>query len=286
VGANVTTGSTQYEPLLLRMDETGWNAEPLPWDDSTSTILRGIASTREGQPWIAGTRPASGKEESHGILAQQADGAWTSYDILLPDGSASELRSVAVTDLGIIAVGSVGNRPLAVASCDGPSERAQAATGSNRLAMSLKDRPVPPVDFRVRDVAEQVGLAEVGKTWGGLIADFNADGFGDLFYSRHQHDRPRLALGALDGFTDAPVEGFDIIDRHGCAAADVDHDDAMDIFCTTGRVRGSATGRHQLMLRVAELDASAAKDGLGRLRSDLRGADQQGDRDRGWRCQR
>ena len=122
--------------------------------------------------------------------------------------------------------------------------------------------PVAPQGFHVRDVAAEVGLAETTKTWSGVVADLDGDRWDDLFYSRHYVRKPRLLLGGASGLTGGATDAFVVGDRHGCAAADVDGDDATDLYCAFGRARGTSTGRNELVLRAGSA-GEAARAALG-----------------------
>ena len=108
-----------------------------------------------------------------------------------------------------------------------------------------------PKGFVVRDKAAASGLASTTRTFDGFAADFDGNGWKDVFYSRHGSVLPRLAMGSARGFSNAETGAFSTVDRHGCDYGDLDHDGAKDVFCAVGRARGKAIGRHELSLAVA-----------------------------------
>ena len=73
------------------------------------------------------------------------------------------------------------------------------------------------------------------------VADFNGDGWPDLFVSHHWHPA-NLWINNKDGtFSAADVSFFSsILDRHDCQAADFNQDGRKDIFCSVGADRGTA----------------------------------------------
>jgi hypothetical protein len=98
-----------------------------------------------------------------------------------------------------------------------------------------------------RNVAAQVGLGDTTATYGAIAADFDGDGVEDLFIGRH--GRPaRLALNRGGHFVDNPAMAFPPIDRHGCAASDIDGSGLLDLYCAIGGKRGSGLKTDELWL--------------------------------------
>jgi hypothetical protein len=123
--------------------------------------------------------------------------------------------------------------------------------------------PVPPSGFTVQDVAAATGLAQWTLTFDGLAADFDGNGYRDVFYSRHGNQMPRLAMNGGGTFSDAPTDAFSPVDRHGCDSADVDNDGNRDILCAVGASRGKAVKRHELSLAPDKPGRRLARDTLG-----------------------
>ena len=84
------------------------------------------------------------------------------------------------------------------------------------------------------NVAEDVGLSDVSRTYSVTVADFNNDGVKDFFYVRHNPQLstdippPSLYMGSRSGdFLDwnmalqALAVSWGGRDRHGCDVADV-----------------------------------------------------------------
>jgi hypothetical protein len=136
------------------------------------------------------------------------------------------------------------------------------AIAARRKPVRLR-APVPPSGFVVQDVAATTGLAHWTLTFDGFAADFDGNGYRDVFYSRHGNQMPRLAMNGGGTFSDAPTDAFSPVDRHGCDSADVDNDGNRDILCAVGAARGKAVKRH-------ELSFAPDKPG-GRLARDTRG---------------
>jgi FG-GAP-like repeat len=124
--------------------------------------------------------------------------------------------------------------------------------------------------LRLRDVTGAAGLPRTSTTWGAVIADFDADGADDIFLSRHGA-AARLFLDRGPRFVNAGVS-FGFVDRHGCAADDVDGSGLPDLYCSIGGRRGTGVKANELWLDPAgpgpALDplAGRASEPLGRGR--------------------
>ena len=153
-----------------------------------------------------------------------------------------------------------------------PGAVAGLGTAGTEAASVRIAAPVPPSGFVIRDMATASGLAQTTKTYDGLVADFDGNGYWDVFYSRHGGIKPRLAMNGASGFSDAPTSAFGAVDRHGCDRADVDNDGQKDIFCAVGAARGKFVERHELSLaphsaaRELKRGALGVSDPLGRGR--------------------
>jgi hypothetical protein len=100
-------------------------------------------------------------------------------------------------------------------------------------------------------------------TFDGFAADFDGNGYRDVFYSRHGNQMPRLAMNNGGTFSDAPTDAFSPVDRHGCDSADVDNDGNRDILCAVGASRGKSVKRHELSLGPDKPGRTLARDTLG-----------------------
>jgi hypothetical protein len=303
-GYLIRKGDSRYEAVLQRWNGKRWQDEPLPWAQDRSIVPRAIDVAADGDIWIASTEMPSADREARGFLAHRSGGEWTLIEPDASPELHSDLRSVAATADGAIAGGILGRDRLVITTCepaspadqpaadeaddateatddaeaaDGPAPT-EEATADETMAFAARRsstspggrvadiaKPVKPEGFRIRDVTGSVGLGEVVETWRGVVADFDGDGWDDLFYSRHLDDAPRILLGGEDGFFDAPASPMTLGDTHGCTTDDVDDDGALDLYCVWGRVRGSALWRNELGLRVGHEDARLATDGNGAL---------------------
>jgi hypothetical protein len=129
---------------------------------------------------------------------------------------------------------------------DGGRSRSRARPPRLRPARPLEPATVDP-GVLARDVAAEAGLAESTLTYGGVVADFDADGDPDLYIGRHS--RPgRLVLNEGGAFRDHAPFLQPREDRHGCAAADVDASGLPDLLCVVGALRGSGLKANELWL--------------------------------------
>ena len=112
-----------------------------------------------------------------------------------------------------------------------------------------------------RDVIEQTRTTKVEPrdSWGALWADYDGNGFPDLFIGRHEgipdlfaNERGRYARLRIDfvhppGYD--PVEQKSWVDRHSCAWGEANGDGRPDLYCDVGANRGTGVGPNQLLLQ-------------------------------------
>ncbi|MFN2169010.1 MAG: FG-GAP repeat domain-containing protein, partial [Anaerolineae bacterium] len=138
--------------------------------------------------------------------------------------------------------------------------------------IALASSPIRHPAFYVKDMAKASGLSQWTKTYDGFAADFDGNGYKDVFYSRHGTIMPRLAMNDRGKFTNTNTSAFSSVDRHGCATGDIDGDGNKDILCAVGASRGKAMKRHELTIkphksgRQLVMGAFGISDPLGRGR--------------------
>jgi len=310
-GYLVPKGGDRHIAILLRWNGRRWSRQALPWAEETAALPRSLAVAGNGDLWLAGTQPANDQREARGFIAHRAGASWDVDVLGVPSTVRSEIMAVAATRGGAVAAANVGASLLVLRSCQ--EGAAPAARASRRSRIKVSDmkarrrtrleedhpgafdgtaaaavaapigiaakaakslpRPVPPSGFSVQDVAGATGLAQFTLTYEGFAADFDGNGYRDVFYSRHGNRAPRLAMNGPGGFSDAPVDAFSPLDRHGCDSADVDADGNLDILCAVGAARGKAVQRHELSLapdkagRALVTGARGISDPLGRGRA-------------------
>lgn len=143
------------------------------------------------------------------------------------------------------------------------TDRAWSIAGDARETIALAARPINHPAFKIRDMAPAAGLRQVTRTYHGFAADFDGNGYPDVFYSRHGGIKPRLAMNDGKTFSNAPTSAFGAIDRHGCDQGDLDGDGRKDILCAVGGSRGKAIKRHELSLRPHRSGGELARGVLG-----------------------
>jgi hypothetical protein len=126
-----------------------------------------------------------------------------------------------------------------------------AAVGA--FALDLGDTtPKEPVP-RFEDVTEDVGLPVAPTMSHGVVfADFDGNGYPDLFVNRHVR-RPYL-FGNREGerFALHPEDFYPRrVDRHNCAWGDANGNGRLDLLCTTGALRGEGRDPNQLYVQEA-----------------------------------
>jgi hypothetical protein len=286
VGYLAAKGSDRHIVILEHWDGTRWSRQPLPWAQDVAAVPRSVSVAEDGKLWVAGAQVANDQREARGFIAHFDGAAWRVDVLGVPAEVRSEVMDVAATTSGAVAVASVAASLLVLQSCQDAAAPAQARRVHRIKVGNLKARrrtrtdeahlatpygavggpgaagisiaakgptklppPVAPVGFAVQDMAPATGLAQWTLTFGGFAADFDGNGYPDVFFSRHGDQRPRLAMnGGPTGFVDAPGTAFSLVDRHRCDSADVDADGSLDILCAVGAARGKTIGRHELSL--------------------------------------
>ncbi len=295
IGYLVKDNGAKYTPILESWNGKKWTRVAIPWADA-SAIPQSLHATREGELWVAGTQLATSNRETRGFVAHRQDGAWTMRYIDTPAEVRSSLQSVDATRDGAVVTGTIAATALVLRTCDSPGAASKtrakisiAGIKKRRQAKELHElsgsmpviaptgstfrlaAPVPATGFVIRDMAAAAGLAESTRTFKAHVADFDNNGWKDVFISRHQGP-PRLALNEGGSFSDAPNTAFGPFDRHDCAVSDVDANGWKDILCVTGRRYGTSVNHHELSLDVAGPDprsdrlAGGISDPLGRGR--------------------
>jgi hypothetical protein len=147
-----------------------------------------------------------------------------------------------------------------------------SVAGDTAEVISQAASPIKHPAFWVKDMAKAAGLRQWTKTYDGFAADFDGNGWKDVFYSRHGGIMPRLAMNRQGAFSNANTSAFSPVDRHGCDDGDIDGDGNRDIFCAVGASRGKAMKRHELTIKPDKsgreliIGAYGISDPLGRGR--------------------
>jgi hypothetical protein len=229
-------------------------------------VPRALALGPGGSLAISGFVTARNRGREVGFVAVYRERIWTVSDIGRSGPRHWELMDVAPVGNGFLSVGGVSNALVLRSDC---------LDGSVTLASP--DEPPTPVAprqveqfqasgsvgrIRLRDVARAAGLADTGLGYGRIAADFNRDGWMDLFIGRHTNP-PLLMMGGPNGYHRRRV-AFPDGDYHGCAAADVDRDRLPDVYCTKGANHGYISKANSLWLHpgVGRLRPAAASMGV------------------------
>ncbi|HXY72435.1 MAG TPA: VCBS repeat-containing protein, partial [Actinomycetota bacterium] len=282
---------SDYRTLTEHFDGTAWTVQPSAnGSDGVVTVVRAV-SAQPGDVWTAGfdyriatgryteytenwngsswaTVPAalsSTKDKSEMYAIQQVPGAgqvWASarsahIELICPATPATS---------GAATAPSAASAPLPARLSSGFATTPGTPLEIPGTVHALKPTAVAPhVSVpTATDVAQSAGIYETTLTHGAVVADFNGDGWPDLFINRHQSPA-KLYLNDHDGtFTLVDFGTFPHRDRHGCAAADVNGDGLLDLFCNTGSDRGTEAKRDELWLqtRSGNFTDAAAQYGI------------------------
>jgi len=118
----------------------------------------------------------------------------------------------------------------------------------------------------------QASYLEDSKGWGAVVADLDRDGHDEVFVTGHDRDDRTWAWTPSGYVPGRQVLPF--VDRHGCAAADVNGDGLVDLYCAVGAVQGTGVKQNELWIQtprgvfVHAVDFGA-EDPYGRSRRPL-----------------
>ncbi len=278
---NVPFPAGRVDVGVLRSIRIGPDGEPVVagtrWD-AGSGRWRGFLGWRSEGDWQVDIVPGGGSSDLH-ALALGTDGsvmgvgasgtrsliatACASAAALTSEGiAATVLRAAAEPTLPAeVATPAPSGAPTPAPATTpepqadgGPSPSPGPRSSSRRSTSPDQDPPAgtaATTRVRARDVTRAAGLAGSIHTHGAVRADFDDDGWPDLFIGRHS-EPGRLLLNHRGRFDDAPDFAMPDRDRHGCDAADVDADGRLDLYCAIGASKGSALKANELWMAQAD----------------------------------
>jgi Ca2+-binding RTX toxin-like protein len=130
--------------------------------------------------------------------------------------------------------------------------RAYAVAGGCWLAFSIIAPPhsaAAPEPASATDIADQVGLAQISKSWSANVEDFDVDGDQDLMYVPHNETASKLYRNDGGSFSEVFAGTFIKQDRHDCAWGDVNADGRPDMYCSRGASSGTGTNPKELWIQ-------------------------------------
>jgi hypothetical protein len=253
------------QPLALHWDGSTWSNSPVPG----AGMLRKVRALAPDNVWAAGTfYNANASVPSYQSLVEHFDGtAWTPVASANAPAADTEIIGLAADPGGsmLTLVGRQGSKAIVEqASC--PSGPLSLPPGTPALVPPVPAVPgvgpapnpppptppaTTPIPVTITDQAPAAGISGPQDwTFSASVADFNGDGWPDIFIARHWHPAD-LWLNNQDGtFTQSDATYFtQIKDRHDCEAADFNNDGLEDMFCSVGADRGSAVKANALYIQ-------------------------------------
>ena len=150
---------------------------------------------------------------------------------------------------------------------------------TTRAEFDHADPPDPLTHTSGRYAFAEVSVAagatrDATRTWGAAWADYDGNGYPDLFVNRHK-SRPDLFVnegGPWGAFKPSDPDWTIAMDRHTCAWADGTRDGLFDLYCTRGARQGQGLGPNHFLVQtdggfVNRAPAYEVEDPYGRGRS-------------------
>jgi hypothetical protein len=251
------------QPLALHWDGTTWSNSPIPG----AGMLRKVRALAPDNVWAAGT-VYDGTLQRYQSLVEHFDGTtWTPVVSANAPAADTEIIGLASDPGGsmLTMVGRQGSKAIVEqATCpSGPVSLPPATPAPVPPVPAIPGvgptpsppPPTPPattpIPVTITDQAPAAGISGPQDwTFSASVADFNGDGWPDIFIARHWHSAD-LWLNNQDGtFTQSDAAYFmQIKDRHDCEAADFNNDRLKDMFCSVGADRGSAAKANALYIQ-------------------------------------
>ena len=251
------------QPLALHWDGSTWSYSPVPG----AGLLRKVKALGPDNVWAAGT-VYDGTLQEYQSLVEHFDGtSWTPVTSANAPAADTEIIGLATDPAGssMTLVGRQGSKAVVEqASC--PSGPLSLAPGSLEPVPPVPGIPgvgpapnpppptppaTTPIPVTITDQAPAAGIGGPQDwTFSASVADFNGDGWPDIFIARHWHPA-NLWLNNQDGtFRPSDTQYFSSIkDRHDCMAADFNQNGLQDMFCSVGADRGSAAKANALYMQ-------------------------------------
>jgi hypothetical protein len=251
------------QPLALHWDGSTWSNSPIPG----AGLLRRVRALAPDNVWAAGT-VYNGSLQLYQSLVEHFDGtSWTPVVSANASAADTEIIGLATDPAGssMTLVGRQGSKAVVEqASCPSgplslppgtpaPVPPVPAIPGVGPAPNPPPNTPpaTTPLPVTITDQAPAAGINGTQDwTFSASVADFNGDGWPDIFIARHWHPA-NLYLNNQDGtFTQSDASYFKSIkDRHDCTAADFDQDGLEDMFCSVGADRGQAAKANALYVQ-------------------------------------
>jgi hypothetical protein len=287
-----------YAPLLMRWDGVNWTLANAPWNADSSVVLTAASVTATGVLVVGGNQ--MGNVGPQAVVATRRAGTWqvgaarhdpfpgswvtdaapvsggawiAAAQTTTPQAAfASAYISCSTSTTGALPNAAPPSGPGVVSpttSDDGDAP--QVDTNSPSSLAAIPAVSAESVSITARDKTDASGIAMTTRAFSGVVADFNNDGWSDVFINRHTSGVPLLELGSPDGFSTATGTTFGVGDFFNCAAADVDGNDKLDLLCPTGRRRGTFFGVDEFRLDIGSTGGTVATKAYGLLDATGRG---------------
>jgi hypothetical protein len=121
-------------------------------------------------------------------------------------------------------------------------------------AIVLSATSAAGVETQAWNNASAAGLAQISESTASLLVDLDGDGDTDVIWNRHSRQSTQLFFNdGMGRFTERFAGLLAArIDRHQCAAADVDRNGRIDIYCVIGAAYGRVIKANELWMQQTD----------------------------------
>jgi hypothetical protein len=235
VGVSWDTTIGNYTSLTEHWDGTRWTVVAAAPTNGENYLTGAAAVPSSGDLWAVGWHPA-GKTPLNALVQSRCGTTVTGATAAHHRAG----RTLPAAPTASQPISARGTEPAATARPAGTTTRRHTATG----------RAGVPQSAVAVDMSGPAGLAQTTSTFSGAVADFNKDGWPDLFdghhlqssqlFENHQGVFTEIDKGQFPGYPD---------DRHGCVWIDANRDGLLDLFCVQGGERGTIVHHNDLLIQ-------------------------------------
>jgi hypothetical protein len=256
-----TDGANGFRSVSGRLASGAWEDVPMDDPGGAMDIAQDVAAAPDGSMWSAGVHEGNQPSSETTLIERRSNGSWTT--VVSPNPSATDNALFAITGTPgadrMWAVGRANGDAVILTACPAPAAAASLASTTTAAAApdpSGVDAAAPlavalgtAIPVVATDMAAQAGLRFQMRSFPPVVFDYDGDGLLDVFMNHHFDAGSGIYHNRGDG-TFQLVQSLPRVDRHGCAAGDVNGDGRPDMYCTTGANYGTDAKSNELWIQT------------------------------------